>query len=85
MVGCMKTTVEIPDSLLAEAKRLAVREGTTIRALIEQALRRIVQERATQSTFHLRKASFRGGGLQPGIREGSWEQIRELIYEGRGG
>lgn len=59
--------------------------GTTLRALIEQALRRIAQKRATQSTFHLRKASFRGGGLQPGIREGSWEQIRELIYEGRAG
>ena len=32
----MKTTVEIPDQLLDEARRLASREGTTLRALIEQ-------------------------------------------------
>ena len=85
MVSCMKTTVEISDALLAEAKRIAAREGTTIRALIEQALRRMVQERATRPPFHLRTASFAGAGLQAGIREGSWEQVRELIYEGRGG
>jgi Arc/MetJ family transcription regulator len=84
MVSCMKTTVEISDSLLSEAKRLAAQEGTTIRALIEQALRRLVQDRTTRSAFHLRAASFRGAGLQAGIREGSWEQIRGLIYEGRG-
>jgi Arc/MetJ family transcription regulator len=81
----MKTTVEISDSLLAEARRLAAQERTTIRALIEQALRRMVQERTTRSAFHLRTVSFRGAGLQAGIREGSWEQVRELIYEGRGG
>lgn len=85
MVGCMKTTVEIPDALLAEARRMAAQEGTTIRALIEQALRRMVQERTARPAFHLRTSSFRGAGLQAGIREGSWEQIRELIYEGRGG
>ncbi|MBI2536142.1 MAG: DUF2191 domain-containing protein, partial [Gemmatimonadetes bacterium] len=34
----MKTTVEIPDSLLAEAKRLAAQQRTTVRGLIEQAL-----------------------------------------------
>jgi hypothetical protein len=28
----MKTTIEISDSLLAEAKKLAVKEGTTVRA-----------------------------------------------------
>lgn len=81
----MKTTVEIPDSLLAEAKQLAAQQRTTVRGLIEQALRRLIQERANRSTFHLRPASFRGSGLQGGVREGSWEQMRELIYEGRGG
>lgn len=81
----MKTTVEIPDSLLAETKRLAAQQGTTVRGLIEQALRRLIQERANRATFHLRPASFGGSGLQSGVREGSWEQVRELIYEGRGG
>jgi hypothetical protein len=34
----MKTTVEISDSLLREARKLARREGTTLRALVEQGL-----------------------------------------------
>ena len=85
MVLCMKTTVEVPDALLDEAKRLAARQRTTVRALIEQGLRHVLSERTTERTHRLRKASFRGRGLQPGIQEGSWERIRELAYEGRGG
>jgi hypothetical protein len=40
MVCCMKTTVEIPDDLLVEAKKHAAEHRTTIRALIERGLRR---------------------------------------------
>jgi hypothetical protein len=36
----MKTTVEIPDDLLVEAKKHAAEHRTTIRALIERGLRR---------------------------------------------
>ena len=81
----MKTTVEIPDALLDEARRLADREGTTVRALVEQGLRRVVSERKRTNTFRLRKATFKGKGLQPGVKEASWEQVRALIYEGHGG
>lgn len=35
----MKTTVEIDDRLLQRAKRYAAQEGTTLRAIIEDALR----------------------------------------------
>jgi hypothetical protein len=80
----MKTTVEISDPLLAAAKAACVREGTTVRALIEEGLRRLLAERRTRRNFRLRKASFKGTGLQPGMREGDWEQIRAMIYEGRG-
>ena len=37
----MKTTVEISDSLAEEAKRVAARERTTLRALIEAGLRAV--------------------------------------------
>lgn len=85
MVPHMKTTVEIPDSLFTELKRLAARRRTSMRALLEQALRDLLHPRAARPSFHLRKASFRGKGLQPDVSEGSWEVIREMIYEGRGG
>ncbi len=81
----MKTTLEVPDALLARAKTLAAREGTTIRALVEEGLRHILAERKGRGPFHLRRASFAGQGLQPGQREGDWAEVRQMIYEGRGG
>jgi Arc/MetJ family transcription regulator len=81
----MKTTIEISDSLLDEAKRLAAKEGTTIRAYVEQGLRRIVAERKSRGQFRLRKATFKGKGLQSGVQDATWERIRETIYQGRGG
>jgi Arc/MetJ family transcription regulator len=81
----MKTTVEISDSLLEEAQKLAAKDGTTVRAFVEQGLRRIVAERKSRGVFKLRKATFVGNGLQPGTAGVTWEQIRNVIYEGRGG
>jgi hypothetical protein len=80
----MKTTVEIPNGLLSEARKIATGEGTTIRALIEEGLRAVVAARARAGTFRLRKVSFGGEGLQPEAGDGSWERMRDLAYEGRG-
>lgn len=81
----MKTTVEISAALLEEARKVAARDGTTLKVLIEQGLRKVVAERRQRGTFKLRKASFRGQGLQPGVSQASWEQIREMAYDTRGG
>jgi hypothetical protein len=81
----MKTTVEISDQLLAEARRLASQRGTTVRALIEEGLREVLrQQKRRRPAFRVRAAAFRGQGVQPGVREGDWTQIRELVYQGRG-
>lgn len=80
----MKTTVDISDKLLDEAKKLAAREGTTVKALIEQGLRQIISARKRPGVFRLRKVTFKGEGLQPGIASAAWDQIREMAYEGRG-
>lgn len=86
MVSHMKTTIHIPDSLFEEARRLARREHTTLKALVEQGLRLVLAERKTGTgSFHLRKVTFKGQGLDPQLAAASWEQIRELGYEGRGG
>lgn len=80
----MKTTVEIHDSLLNEARRVAAKEGQTVRALVEEGLRKVLAERKKSAAFRLRRASFKGEGLQPDAAGASWERIRELTYEGRG-
>jgi hypothetical protein len=80
----MKTTVEISDSLLHQAKRLASEEHTTVRALMEEGLRRLMAERKAARPFKLRKVSFRGKGLQAQMAGASWQQIRDAAYQGRG-
>lgn len=81
----MKTTVEIPDSLLDEAKRMAARQRTTLRVLIIEGLRRALAERKRAGAFRLRKAGFRGAGLQDEVAGATWERIRDMAYEERGG
>jgi hypothetical protein len=82
----MKTTVEISDSLFAEARRVAQRESRSLRALIEEGLRLVLgQRRAQRERFRLRKASFRGKGLQAELASGEWDEVRRQAYEGRGG
>jgi hypothetical protein len=81
----MKTTIQIPDSLLEDARKVAAKERTTLKALVEEGLRLIVAKRKRSSVFRLRKASFKGTGLQPHLTGASWGQIRKKVYEGRGG
>lgn len=42
----MKTTLDLPDDLLMEAKTLAVRRKTTLKAIVESALRREIRPAA---------------------------------------
>ncbi len=81
----MKTTVHIPDTLLKEARKIANQEHTTIKALIEEGPRLTIESRKHKGKFRLRKAAFKGNGLQPNVAGASWEKIRGLSYEGRGG
>ena len=37
------------------------------------------------TAFHLRQAAFKGQGLQTHLEEASWDRIRDMSYEGRGG
>ncbi len=80
----MKTTVEIADALLDEARRTAAREKTTVRALLEEGLRKVFDDRGRRNGFRLRRAAFRGKGLQPGAAEAGWDGLRDLSYKGRG-
>jgi putative antitoxin of VapBC-like toxin-antitoxin system len=80
----MKTTLELSDALLRDARKVAEREGTTLRALVEQGLRQVVAEKKRKPTFLLRKASFKGDGLRPELQDAGWDRLRALVYEGHG-
>lgn len=81
----MKTTIEISDPLLHEARKLAAREGVTLRTLVERGLHRVVAETKRGASFRLRRASFKGKGRQAELRDATWERVRDIAYEGRGG
>ncbi|MCS7008012.1 MAG: CopG family transcriptional regulator [Thermoleophilia bacterium] len=63
----MRTTIRLDDELLTRAKRAAVERGTTLTAVIEDALRRALApadaERGERFTMH----TFHGDGLRPGV------------------
>lgn len=80
----MKTTVEIAEDLLRQAKAVAHRERTTLRALLEEGLRWALGKRRRKGGFHLRDASVGGKSVQPGVNEGDWGAVRDSIYAGRG-
>jgi hypothetical protein len=84
-MGHLKTTIEISDPLLRQARKLAEREGVTLRALVERGLDRVIAERKRTAPFKLRQASFKGKGLQAEFRSAPWEDVRDEIYKGRGG
>ncbi len=80
----MKTTIQIPDSLYREIRKLAHQEQSTVKAIVEESLRRTLSERQRGAPFRLRKATFKGKGLQPHLAGTSWDQILHVSYEGRG-
>lgn len=86
MVTHMKVTLEISHFLMEQARATAQRERTALREIVERGLQRLFTEQAeaTPQPFRLRKVSFGGRGLQPILREVSWETIRDLAYEGHG-
>jgi hypothetical protein len=81
----MKTTIEISDPLLLEAREIAAIEGVTLRAVVERGLRRVVADAKVDKPFKLRDARVSGNGLQPEFQGASWDRFLEATYEGRGG
>lgn len=81
----MKTTVDIADDLFEQAKELARRDRSTLRELIEAGLRHEIRQRENRERFRLRKASFRGEGIDPSFAGADWSQVRTAAYGERGG
>lgn len=79
----MKTTVELSDALLAEAKAQAQVHHTTLRALMEEGLQHVLERMRTPRAFVLQDGSVAGEGLQKGQEDLSWNQVLEMTYGDR--
>jgi hypothetical protein len=81
----MKTTLDLPDDLLIEAKSLAARRKTTLRAIVESALRREIRPAAEMDNpdpdkFEVGPLGFLVLKRQPGETI-SLEQIKAIEEE----
>lgn len=75
----MKTTIDVSDALMLRAKSVAQQRQTTLRQLVEEGLRHVLQEQQGSATgFTLRDASVGGGQVlvEP-------ERWRDLVNEPR--
>lgn len=81
----MKTTIELSDGLLEEAKQLAAQRGTTLRAVLEDGLRHELECAQQRDTgFRLRDGSFHGSGMNPEFARQGWDSVRDAIYRDHG-
>jgi predicted transcriptional regulator len=65
----MRTTVRLDDDILEEAKRYALDRGTTLTAVLEEALRELLARRGQRAAGAEPPLlpTFRGRGLRPGV------------------
>ena len=64
----MRTTVRLDQQLLADAKKQAAESGTTLTAVLEQALRESLSRRKLRARARpVRLKTFRGGGVRAGV------------------
>lgn len=81
----MKTTIDISDDLLARAKELSAREGTTLKDLAEEGLELVIERHTNRSRACIRPVVVDGAGLSDRFRGASWAEIRAEIYGGETG
>lgn len=63
----MRTTINLDDALLAEAKQVAARTGRSLTAVVEDALRQSLYRRDPTTRQAVEVPVFGEGGTQPGI------------------
>jgi hypothetical protein len=83
-----RTTVRLPDDLIRRAKRKALAEGRSLTALIEDGLRRVLNDRAPAARAKRvpPPMSAATGGLMPGVSlddAAAVQEIEDLETAGR--
>ena len=75
-----RTTVRLPQDLVRRAKQKAAAEGRSLTALIEDGLRRVLNERASSGRQKrvLPPVSSAKGGLMPGLDLSDSAALQEL-------
>ena len=80
----MKTTIELPGELLEQVRRVARREGTTLRGLVEEGLQRSLEARRKAVRRDLDFPSYGASGLTTEFEGAPWSRLRDELYREHG-
>jgi hypothetical protein len=67
MLFCMRTTVNLNEDTLRQAKQVAAANGVTLASLIEDAIRAVLNRRDVERDPQITLPIFFGRGLKPGV------------------
>ncbi len=79
----MKTTIEIGDALLIRAKRHARKTGKTLRVLVEEGWRKVLESEPVRTGYRLPDRSVGVAGGKNPLESLTWQDLRDEIYGGR--
>jgi hypothetical protein len=77
----MRTTINIDDALLAEAKQVAARTGRSLTDVVEDALRESLHRRHRTARRAVELPVFGEEGLQPGVDLDDSAALLDLMDE----
>jgi hypothetical protein len=81
----MKTTLELPDALLEEAKTYASKRGIPFREVVEISLRSHLEAAQIKAKPFKLKPDKPWHGGKPLVDVSDWPTVRAIAYEGHGG
>ena len=76
----MKITIEIQDELLARAKQYARKSGRTLRSVVEEGLREVLDGPKPRTQYRLPDLSTGNPSSSDPLDTCSWQDLREIIY-----
>lgn len=77
---CMRTTLDIDDRILAAAKRRARERGTTLTAVVEEALAAALAGRPAGARRYKLKWRTHRGRLLPGVDVADRDSLRDAMH-----
>ena len=81
MLFCMRTTLDLDDDVLGQAKRVAQEKGMTLTSFIEDALRERLARRndAGGRPKPFKLLVQKGQGIRPGVDLDNSEKLRDIM------
>ena len=77
----MKTTLDIHDELLLQAKRHAKNTGQPLRAVVEEGLRAVLHSTERRPSYRLPDLRVGDPAVADPLEIYSWPELREMTYD----